>query len=157
MRPLMRNVAPSLCFSVFVAALGAACGQSDPKTPGLEGMGAPGIAWADKNPSQKYGYMAAVVHPQMQEVFASYDDDYASNFTCETCHGTDAELRDYKMPNDQIYALPAKDYIAEALDYDEEVTNAMMSKVVPGFKKLMDQGEGTQTKVDCFSCHVKEE
>ncbi|MEN9580372.1 MAG: hypothetical protein RJA70_3381 [Pseudomonadota bacterium] len=152
----MRNVALPLYLSVFIAGVAAACGQSDPKTPGLEGMGAPGISWAAKNKSQQYGYMAAVVHPEMQKVFASYDDSYAEEFTCETCHGSDAELRDYKMPNDEIYSLPAENTIAEALDYDEDVTNAMMAKVVPGLKKLLDQGEGTKATVDCFSCHVKE-
>ena len=44
--------------------------------------------------------------------------------------------------------------IEEAMDFDEEVTNAMMSKVTPALKKLLDRGEGPKTKVTCFSCHM---
>ncbi len=161
MAPLMKT--PSdisrILVPVLLAAVVGACGQNDPKSPGLEGMGAPEVAWSEKNVEQKYGYMAAVVHPEMQAVFASYDDSYADEgaFTCATCHGEDAELVDYKMPADgAIMGLEAEDTIQEAMDYDEEVTNAMMAKVTPGLKKLLDQGSGAKTKVTCFTCHPKE-
>lgn len=143
---------------MVIANLAIGCGKSDPKTPGLEGLGAESVAWSQKNEEQKYGYMAAIVHPEMQAIFASYDDSYEDDFTCGTCHGEDAELIDYKMPAEGvIFALPAKNTIEESMDYDEEVTNAMMSLVTPGLKKMLDHGSGPKTEVNCFSCHPTEE
>jgi cytochrome c553 len=154
MAPLMNS--PSKIRFYCLTLLLSACGQSDPKTPALEGLGAPDVAWSEKNMEQKFGFMAAAVHPEMAAIFTSYDKTWAGKVTCETCHGPDPELIDYRMPTDQIYSLPEKNTIQEAMDYDEEVTNAMMAKVTPGLKKLLDQGEGPNTKVDCFSCHPKE-
>jgi hypothetical protein len=65
------------------------------------------------------------------------------------------ELKDYKMPAD-IYALPTENTIEEARDYDADATEFMTSKVLPEFKKLLNQGHGPETDVSCFSCHPKE-
>ena len=120
------------------------------------GLGAPEVAWKVKSPEQRMGYMAAVVHPEMQRIFQEYDADYYAEFSCETCHGSEMDVIDFRMPTDYIYALPEDGPIKEAMDYDEEVAEFMMSKVVPGLKKLLNQGNGGATKVDCFSCHPKE-
>lgn len=159
MRDVTRNIGRRhrlkvLSIGALIAVI--ACGKSDPKTPAIEGMGAPGVAWSIKSEEQKFGYMAAVVHPEMQAVFASYDDGYATDFTCATCHGDDAELVDYKMPSEVLYRLPKDNTIEAAMEYDEEVTNAMMAKVTPAMKKLLERGDGPKTKVTCLSCHMAE-
>jgi hypothetical protein len=117
-------------------------------------LGAPQISWQAKTREQRMGFMAASVHPRMKKLFVENDKSYA-DFSCETCHGADMELRDYQMPND-IYALPTENTLEEARDYDEEVTDFMVNKVLPEFKKLLNQGAGPETDVSCFSCHPKE-
>ncbi len=57
------------------------------------------------------GFMAAAVHPRMKMLFAKYDKAYR-DFSCQTCHGEDMELKDYKMPAD-IYPLPTENTIEE--------------------------------------------
>jgi len=117
-------------------------------------LGAPEISWQAKTREQRMGFMAAAVHPRMKKLFVKSDKSYG-DFSCKTCHGQDMELRDYRMPND-IYALPTENTLEEARDYDEDVTEFMVSKVLPEFKKLLNQGKGPETDVSCFSCHPKE-
>lgn len=117
-------------------------------------LGAPEISWAAKSREQRMGFMAAAVHPRMKMLFKEYDSTY-DDFSCQTCHGDDMELIDYKMPND-IYPLPTENTLEEARDYDEDVTKFMADKVLPELKKLFNQGKGPQTNVSCFSCHPKE-
>jgi len=118
-------------------------------------MGAPEIRWASKNREQRFGFMAARVHPVMRQVFAKHDSSYATDFACETCHGDQMDIVDYKMPAD-IYPLPADDTIKESMDYDEEVTQFMVKDVMPATKDLFNQGHGRQSQVSCFTCHPQE-
>jgi hypothetical protein len=150
------GVSALLSFALCGAAL-AACGKSDPKSPGVEGMGAPGTAWSEKTDAQKLGFMAAVVHPRMEKLFSDHDSSYKGSFTCETCHGENAEMIDYAMPPESLYALPKDNPIEESMEYDADVTKFMQESVVPELGKMLDQGEGPRTKVDCFSCHPTED
>lgn len=100
--------------------------------------------------------MAATVHPGMQKVFAEYDDSYATDFECETCHGQEPELVDYKMPSDDVYPLDAEDPIGTTMEDDEEIGNFMMGEVVPALQEMFNHGAGGPTKVTCFTCHPKE-
>lgn len=133
------------------------CGEKSAElkasNPEIE-LGAPEISWAAKSREQRMGFMAAAVHPRMKMLFKEYDSTY-DDFSCQTCHGDDMELIDYKMPSD-IYPLPTENTLEEARDYDEDVTKFMVDKVLPELKKLFNQGKGPQTNVSCFSCHPKE-
>jgi hypothetical protein len=141
-------------FLVVAAALAAsACSTPDPKNPGID-LGAPNVRWADKTKEQRFGFMAGRVEPMMKQLFIANDSSY-SDFGCATCHGANMDLVDYKMPAD-IYPLPEEETISESMDYDEEVTQFMMKKVVPATKDLFNRGHGTETKVSCFTCHPTE-
>ncbi len=105
-------VGVALVLSLVAAGALSACGKSDPKSPGVDGMGAPDTAWSVKTQAQKFGYMAAVVHPKMEKLFADHDSSYADSFTCDTCHGENAEMIDYVMPSESLYALPKENTIA---------------------------------------------
>jgi hypothetical protein len=145
-----RFVAPALV--VLASALAAAC--SDPKSansPGIN-LGAPGTAWGAKNREQKFGFMAAQVHPKMEEIFINYDPDNRP-FFCEDCHSDAMEQIDFKMPTDSLYALPKGGPLDDAMDYDSEVALFMMSKVTPLLSKLLNEGDGPPTEVTCFICH----
>ncbi len=120
-------------------------------------MGSPGVAWSVKSPMQKIGYMAAVVHPKVQMLFASPEGGENEGYTCEDCHGSNAELNDYKMPTDDLYALPRENPVQDALEYDADVTAFMQNTLTPEFDQLLNRGVGPKTAVNCFTCHPVDE
>jgi cytochrome c553 len=137
---------------LVVAILG--CTPSPKGVPGVN-MGAPEIAWSAKNREQRFGHMAAQVQPQMHALFEKYDAEYGKTFTCQTCHGEDAELVDWRMPNPNLYGLPKEDTLQASMEYDQEVTSFMM-EVTPAMKKLLNTGAGEPVAVSCFTCHPEE-
>jgi hypothetical protein len=143
--------------TVLASSVLLLCGCSGvSKVPGID-LGAPDITWVDKNQEQRFGFMAARVHPGMQAVFAEYDDSYADDFTCQTCHGLDPERVDYKMPSEDLYPLPRDNAIGATMEDDPEVGNFMMGKVVPSLQTMFSEGHGGATKVNCFTCHPAED
>jgi hypothetical protein len=136
-------------------AIAAACGKSDPKSPGLEGMGSPGIAWSQKSYQQRLDFMAGVFHPTAKQLFVDFKPKYAKEgkFTCETCHGESPELVSYELPSDSLYALPKENTIQASLEYDEDMTKFMQNKLTPKVSALFNEGTGPRTETNCFSCH----
>jgi hypothetical protein len=143
--------------AIGLAILGVGLVGCTPSPKGVPGvnLGAPSIAWSQKNEEQRFGHMAAAVNPQMHAMFKKYDASYGESFNCKTCHGDDAELVDWKMPNENLYALPKENTVQSSLEYDTDVTNFMM-EVTPALKKLLNTGEGAPVAVSCFSCHPAE-
>jgi hypothetical protein len=131
------------------AAASAAC--SSQAGPGIP-LGAPNTTWAAKNIEQRFGFMAAQVHPVMTKVFVDYDPDKAG-FDCSNCHGSNMEQVDYEMPNKALYALPKERPYDDAIDYDDKIAVFMMTKVTPTLQDLLNRGDGPPTKASCFSCH----
>lgn len=139
----------------LVLGCASACGAP---SPGASiDLGAPDVSWAAKNTEQRFGFMAARVHPGMQRVFAEYDDAYADDFTCKTCHGLDPERVDYEMPTPDLYPLPKDNPIGSTMEDDPEVGNFMMGKVLPAMQEMFSEGHGGSTKVTCFTCHPADE
>lgn len=136
------------------AFLPSACG-GESKVPGID-LGAPEIAWKEKNTEQRFGFMAARVHPGMQQVFIEYDDYYEDEFTCETCHGSEPELVNYAMPSDDLASLPKDDPIGATMEDDPDLGNFMMGEVLPAMQTMFSEGHGGPTKVSCFACHPVE-
>ncbi len=132
-----------------------ACSQKGAEAPGIP-LGAPNTAWAEKNDEQRFGYMAAQVHPIMSKVFIEYDPDNAG-FTCSNCHGENMEQIDYAMPNESLYAMPPDRPYDDAIDFDQKIAVFMMTKVTPTLQDLLNKGDGAPTKVTCFTCHPKSE
>jgi hypothetical protein len=139
--------------------LAAACGKSNPKSPGLDEMGSPGIAWSGKSYQQRLDFMAGVFHPKTKKLFTDFKDRYgkADAFTCETCHGESPELVSYKMPTSSLYALPKENTLQSSLEYDEEMTKFMQDKLTPAVQAMFNTGEGAKTQANCFSCHPVDE
>ena len=148
---------PSTTSSAFVvllaasAALGACTNQKGADTPGIE-LGAPGTSWAAKTLEQRFGFMAAQVHPTMARLFVEYDPDKAG-FDCSNCHGSEMEQVDYAMPNKALYGLPKERPYDDAIDFDNKIAVFMMTKVTPTLQELFNKGDGPRTKVSCFTCH----
>lgn len=155
MAPVMGKISSRYASLCTVAFFASACDQPEAKPPAIN-LGSPSIAWSEKNHEQRTGFMAAAITPVIKELFVEYDDSFETEFTCETCHGENAELVDYKMPNPDLIELPAEDTLESALEDDEEVANFMM-KVTGELKTMLNQGHGSDTKTNCFSCHTAEE
>jgi hypothetical protein len=143
---------PSILGLALAAWLGACAAPRDAETPGIP-LGAPGSTWAAKNTEQKFGYMAAKVHPVMQQLFLEYKPDNYAEFSCSNCHGATMEQIDYAMPNQSLYALPKDRAYDDAIDFDPVMSVFMMTKVTPALQDLFNQGDGPPTKVTCFNCH----
>lgn len=140
---------------VLAAALGSAS-CAGPKSPeGGPAIGAPEVAWRNKTHEQRQAYMAATVEPTMKRLFQSFNGKSYAGFGCDTCHGGDMDIVDFKMPN-SLYALPEKDPVAEAMSVDEDTAKFMVEKVVPTFGKLLHETAGKGSEVGCFTCHQKE-
>src|SRR5690606_31333550 len=124
----------SLLAAPFLVAI-FGCTPSPKNLPG-ENLGAPEITWSEKNEKQRFGHMAAQVTPQMKALFEKYDSSFGGNFNCQTCHGKNAELVNWRMPNPEISSLSKENTLQESLDYDAEMTNFMMAEVTPALKTL---------------------
>lgn len=131
----------------------SSCTPQGAESPGIE-LGAPGTTWASKNTEQRFGFMAAKVHPVMKQLFQEYDPEL-SDFQCSNCHGTNAEQIDYKMPNTGLYSLPGTRPYDDAIDYNPQMAVFMMTKITPSLQQLLNEGAGEPTKASCFSCHPR--
>ena len=148
-RPRSQRWLASLPFAV--AVLLGCTNQQGANRAGIE-LGAPHTSWAAKTLEQRFGFMAAQVHPIMTQLFVEYDADKAG-FDCSNCHGSNMEQIDYEMPNKALYALPKDRPYDDAIDFDDKIAVFMMTKVTPTLQELFNKGEGPPTKASCFSCH----
>jgi hypothetical protein len=139
----------------LLSTIGCADRPHDAERPkGGPSLGAPTVRWKHKTREEKMGFMAAHVQPTMKRLFVEYDADDFGDFGCETCHGGNADVLDFEMPSNSIYALPADNPMGEAMDYDEEIAQFMAGKVVPAMAQLLSEEPGKG--VSCFTCHPKE-
>jgi hypothetical protein len=138
---------------------GIACGGSSKSAESASGAGKSETPWKDKTHEQRMDWMGLHVFPKMKGVFTQYDASTFSNFTCQTCHGDDMEMVDFKMPNKHLYALPRTDTIKSARDYDAKVTEFMLGTVTPTMAELLDTqpyDPATKSGFSCFGCHPSE-
>jgi len=140
--------------AVLAVACSSGSGPRVPPTGGPE-IGALHVPWKDKNHEERHAYMAAHVEPIMKKLFQEHNKKDYAGFGCPTCHGKDAELVDYKMPN-SLYALPEKDPVEEAKSVDEDTAAFMVDKVLPTMSRLLSKQDGNGNPVSCFTCHPKE-
>jgi hypothetical protein len=154
----MRHPAKNVTFLVALFVLGAGCADRKevPRTPpfGPE-LGAPRVPWDQKTREERMAFMGAHVSPTMKKLFQKYDAKGYADFQCQTCHGSDMEAVDYRMPNG-LYELPADDPIAEAKDVDEDVAEFMVKEVAPMMAKLLSRPKMAEGEA-CFICHPKDE
>lgn len=140
-----------------------ACGgsQQQAKSAGEAGEAMPKAAktWVDKSREERMDWMGLEVFPKMKAAFTEHDAEGFAEFACQTCHGNDMEVVDFKMPN-ALYALPTTGTMESAMDYDPEITNFMATVVVPEMAKLLDMkpyDPETNTGFGCFGCHPTED
>jgi hypothetical protein len=138
---------------------GIACGGSSKSAESASGAGKSETLWKDKTHEQRMDWMGLHVFPKMKGAFGQFDADRFSNFACQTCHGDDMEIVDFKMPNKHLYALPRTDTLKSARDYDAKVTDFMLGTVTPTMAELLDTqpyDPATKAGFSCFGCHPVE-
>lgn len=149
------ELAGVLLMGATLACGGAKKAAEDPSDGGDEPSH--GTPWKDKSREQRVDWMAVAVFPKMREVFVEHDSDYAS-FRCQTCHGSDMEMVDFKMPN-RLFSLPRANTLDWTRDYDAETARFMIDEVVPKMAKLLDMepyDPDTGKGFGCFGCHPAE-
>lgn len=113
--------------------------------------------WKDKSREQRMDWMGLAVFPKMRALFMEHDPE-SSQFDCQTCHGKNMEMVDFKMPN-QLFSLPKENTLDWARDYDADTTRFMVDEVVPEMAKLLDMppyDADTGKGFGCFGCHQAE-
>ena len=150
----------SFVLGVLVVGSLGACGGSrksaeDPSSGEPESK----QTWQEKTREQRMDWMGLEVFPKMRGAFVEFDSQEYSAFACQTCHGSDMEMVDFKMPN-KLFSLSKTDTLSGAKDYDAETTQFMVEVVVPEMAKLLDMepyDPDTQKGFGCFGCHPSDE
>jgi cytochrome c553 len=142
----------ALLTAAFVACGGSGKGAADASGAYEPQSTTP---WKDKSREQRMDWMGIAVFPKMRKLFLEQDSEKYQDFACQTCHGKDMELVDFRMPN-ALFALSKSDTLAQAKEYDEKTTDFMLSAVVPEMAKLLDMDAFTlenQSGFGCMGCH----
>jgi hypothetical protein len=123
------------------------------------------IAWKDMTAQQRGRFMKDVVTPKLKATFQAYDPDLFATFDCQTCHGSKAKARKFKMPGPDVHALPATPVaFMAALDKKpswKKWTKFMSEQVEPQVAQLLGVPVFDPKKPDaggfsCQACHTLE-
>ena len=148
---------------IAAVAPGAACARSiAPKVAPRPASSASSAAiapradgWSALSWEERHDQMTWLVHPQMATLFQRFEKTPYPELTCRTCHGTDAEQVQYKMPN----GLPAldPDHMPDPNSGpDAETAKFMYEEVTPKMADLLGvdlRDPRTGRGFGCFSCH----
>lgn len=87
------------------------------------------------------------VLPGMARTFQRFENSDVPRLTCRTCHGADAEERQYRMPNASLAALdPARLPGRET----SRIARFMHEEVVPQMRERLES-----PSLSCFQCHPR--
>jgi cytochrome c553 len=155
----MRKALLSILSGAMLASIFLTSGV---QTANAKVVGPPEVAWKDMKVNQKRAYMKAAVQPKMKEVFQAFDAKKFAKFTCETCHGKDGADRKYKMPSNDIHALPNTPETFQAMMKKEptwpKFAKFMGEEVEPAMGKLLDvpvfdPKKPVEGAFGCAKCH----
>jgi hypothetical protein len=114
-----------------------------------------GDAWSSLSWEERHDQMTWLVHPRMARLFQRFEKTQSPELTCRTCHGSDAEKVQYRMPN----GLPPLDPVHMPDPHegpDAEITKFMYEEVTPTMADLLGVPVGdlrSRRGFGCFSCH----
>lgn len=102
--------------------------------------------------------MASHVLPATTELFQAWQPERFADFSCATCHGADAQARNYAMPNPSIIALYPTGTVGqvETLNQYLEASTFMYSRLLPAVQTMVgarDFDPATGEGFTCYSCH----
>ncbi len=133
----------------------ASGGETDPNV-----VPSPARPWADLSPDEKREWMVTEVMPRMSALFEEHDAERYAGFSCDGCHGEDAQARHFEMPNAGIMALhPTGSPEQQAMIRDNrEMVVFMFQRVIPTMQTLLGEqpyDETTREGFSCFACHPR--
>ncbi|MFW6050108.1 MAG: hypothetical protein ACODAU_02970 [Myxococcota bacterium] len=122
------------------------------------GISGPEQPWAEMSMDEREFYMIGKVLPITMEIFQEFDALAFEEFGCESCHGDDAEAREFAMPTRSLPPVPAPDTEEwAAMEKDQpRMVRFMREKVTPVTATLLgleafdpETGRG----FGCNDCH----
>lgn len=133
-----------------------------PQPEPAEGTPSPPKPWAEMTHTERRRWMGLEVLPRMTDLFIGYDGERYADASCETCHGADADARNYEMPNPTLYRLyptGSPEQMATVRDH-QQMVRFMYNHVVPTMQRMtggspFDPASGTG--FSCYSCHPRGE
>ncbi|MFK7988126.1 MAG: hypothetical protein AB8I08_19050 [Sandaracinaceae bacterium] len=128
-------------------------GEVEASGPALADM-----AWEDVPEDQRGQWMAEVVVPAMQPVFAEHDATRFADFGCATCHGEDAAAVHFEMPNGVAPLNPAD--IPAMFQSEQPMAQFMVQTVWPQMTELLGEAPydaETHEGFSCMNCHAMAE
>jgi hypothetical protein len=144
--------------AVLLAALIAACGgkSSAPTTPSSSTSTSeaplpplPNVPFDQLDQDQRAQFMKETIVPAMKPVFQNHDPRRFAEFGCKTCHGKEADLGHFDMPNME---LPKIGKSTDWSRFKKEDIDWMKSEVKPTMAKLLEQPEWTPENPKGFGC-----
>lgn len=116
--------------------------------------------WEQMSFDAKKRYMAAEVVPVMSELFVAFDRERYEGFGCQTCHGENAQERQFAMPSPSLPALhPTGTPEQQAMvEQHPEMVRFMFNQVVPTMQRLLGAqpyDAETQSGFSCYACHPR--
>ena len=114
---------------------------------------------------QRVTFMKKVITPKMKVVFQEYDARKFKRVDCATCHGKDGKSRDFKMPSNDIHALPGSPEAFQAKLKEEPTwpkwAKFMSEQVTPQVATLLgkphfDPKKPVEGAFSCTGCHKLE-
>lgn len=153
------NVGAAVAWS-SLSLLGGCAGASGDAPPARPA--GPPAPWETMGFEAKKAYMKAAVLPRMRQLFQAYDAKFFADFSCETCHGLDAESGRYEMPNEELFVLYPTGHEKQIalVKRQPAILRFMFGTVVPEMRTLLGAAEfdpATGTGFSCFACHPRGE
>lgn len=151
--------------SAFVISFFAACGASSPaarsSSPPVV-VEAADDGWASSTWEDRHDLMTWTVLPSMAKRFQTFRGEPSPSLTCRTCHGADAEVVRYALPN----SLPAlsRAHMPSRASTDPRTARMvafMEDEVTPTVAKMLGLRVVSPTSNEaraagafsCFTCH----
>jgi len=114
--------------------------------------------WAEMTFDERKRHMGLHVLPVMTHLFKEYDPGEYSAFSCDTCHGDDAQDRQFAMPNPELpplFATGSPEQQQMVQDHPEMV-RFMFNHVLPAMREMVGAepyDAETGTGFSCYACH----
>jgi len=122
-----------------------ACGGRAPAPAVTAAKPTEADAWSRASWTERHATMTWGVLPSMARTFQQFERSEVPRLTCRTCHGANAEERNYQMPNASLAALdPARLPRPES----SPIARFMHEEVVPEMRDLLES-----PRLSCFQCH----
>jgi hypothetical protein len=102
--------------------------------------------WGKLSFEQRHSVMTFTVLPNMARAWQEHTKSTYAEMTCRTCHGEDAEVVSYRMPNPTLPPIDPRHPPQTAM------AQFMIQKVVPD---MLDLIETSPQIFGCNACHPR--